>query len=267
MTIFRQGLFCVVLLSSHLIINAQNALLTGTPKTNVGFSDPDSLSSPPDDALGFPSRDAGLDVLPGFQNPPPGYGEVPFWWWSGDKLDKERLLWQIEELHKKGIAGMQVNYIHSDTSPWRTIMDDPKVFSEEWWDYWKFAAEQCHRLGMGIGLSGYTLDWPKKDNLFNRIIYNIPEIQGQELIADTIIGVTGGNKVTLQVSDKTIGIWAYPVKNGKITERGKDLASFLKNSTLTWDPAEGEWQVWVFTVESQPGTLNPMHPQSGENGD
>ena len=27
---------------------------------------------------GLPSRDPNLDVLPGFKNPPPGYGEVPF---------------------------------------------------------------------------------------------------------------------------------------------------------------------------------------------
>ena len=29
---------------------------------------------------GHPSRDKDLDVLPGFQNPPSGYGEVPFYW-------------------------------------------------------------------------------------------------------------------------------------------------------------------------------------------
>lgn len=39
--------------------------------------------------------------------PPPGYGEVPFWWWSGEKLDKARLLWQIEELHRAGVSGMK----------------------------------------------------------------------------------------------------------------------------------------------------------------
>jgi hypothetical protein len=37
-------------------------------------------------ARGYPSRDPNLDALPGFQNPPPGYGEVPFWWWTGDPL-------------------------------------------------------------------------------------------------------------------------------------------------------------------------------------
>jgi hypothetical protein len=65
--------------------------------------------------LGFPSQATDLNVLPGFRNPPAGYGEVPFWWWTGDPLDKDRLLWQIEELHRQGVAGMQINYAHQDT--------------------------------------------------------------------------------------------------------------------------------------------------------
>ncbi|MBT3290373.1 MAG: hypothetical protein HN380_23725, partial [Victivallales bacterium] len=75
-------------------------------------ADPVRLVPAPASTPGFPSRSPNLDVLPGFRNPPPGYGEVPFWWWTGDRLDKKRLLWQIEELHRKGVTGMQVNYAH-----------------------------------------------------------------------------------------------------------------------------------------------------------
>jgi hypothetical protein len=72
------------------------------------WSSPENLPNSPSGAPGFPSRAADLDVLPGFQNPPAGYGEVPFWWWTGDPLDKDRLLWQIEQLHRQGVAGMQI---------------------------------------------------------------------------------------------------------------------------------------------------------------
>jgi len=37
---------------------------------------------------GFPDRSPKLDVLPGFKNPPKGYGEVSFYWWLGDTLTK-----------------------------------------------------------------------------------------------------------------------------------------------------------------------------------
>lgn len=33
---------------------------------------------------GYPVKDAHLDILPGFINPPEGYGNVPFYWWNGD---------------------------------------------------------------------------------------------------------------------------------------------------------------------------------------
>ena len=39
-------------------------------------------------------------IRQGFAAPPAGYGEVPFWWWTGEKLDVDRLLWQLDELKK-----------------------------------------------------------------------------------------------------------------------------------------------------------------------
>ena len=135
---------------------------------SIDYSNPSLITPPAVIAPGFPDRSPGLNVLPGFKNPPPGYGEVPFWWWSGDPLDKERLLWQIEELHKKGINGMQINYIHKDSPGWPTYPAEPEIFSDNWWEMWKYAADEAGKRSMGIGMSGYTIDWPKSDNLFNK---------------------------------------------------------------------------------------------------
>ena len=120
---------------------------------------------------GIPSRASDLDVLPGFQNPPPGYGEVPFWWWTGDTPDSSRLIEQIKKLHEKGISGVQVNYSHYDTPGWMTEQDSPNIFSEEWWSVYEKVAQACADRDMGIGLSTYTLDWPNgANNLFNNFI-------------------------------------------------------------------------------------------------
>jgi hypothetical protein len=84
-------------LSGVLLLAASSGIIS-TPKTWAQDRDgsrPENLPGPPSGAPGFPSRATDLDVLPGFQNPPAGYGEVPFWWWTGDPLDKDRLLWQI----------------------------------------------------------------------------------------------------------------------------------------------------------------------------
>ncbi|MBP5285078.1 MAG: hypothetical protein ILO34_03075 [Kiritimatiellae bacterium] len=119
----------------------------------------------------------------GFKAPPPGYGEVPFWWWTGEKLDKERIAWQLEELHSKGVSGTQINYCHNRTGGWKTMPVEPAIFSEEWWDVFVFAAEKSHELGMGIGLSGYTLDWPGRDNLFRELGIDSEETRGTVLEA------------------------------------------------------------------------------------
>ena len=53
-------------------------------------------------------------ILPGFVHPPKGYGEVPFYWWQGDTLTRERLEWQLNQLQGKGISSLQINYSHLD---------------------------------------------------------------------------------------------------------------------------------------------------------
>jgi hypothetical protein len=253
-----------ILLAAPLTGFTQSNRLKTNPFADIDYSNPARLPAPPANAMGFPSRDADLDVLLGFQHPPPGYGEVPFWWWSGDPLNKERLLWQIDELHKKNIPGMQVNYMHKDTPGWPTYPAEPELFSDEWWDLWKFAANECLKRDMAIGLSGYTLDWPKSNNLFNRMIYSDPEIQGLELVADTVFRVQKGKPISLPVSDQVIGVWAYPFNDELLIPGGQNLASFIQNSTLRWTPSEGEWEVWVFAARRQPGTINPIHPLSGQ---
>lgn len=116
-----------------------------------------------------------------FVNPPREYGEVPFWWWIGDKLDKARLARQLEDLHRKGVAGTQVNYCHLRSGNWRTMPVEPEIFSKEWWDAFAFAVRKSHELGMGIGLSCYTLDWPGPDNLFRQLGITSSETQASVL--------------------------------------------------------------------------------------
>jgi hypothetical protein len=231
---------------------------------SIEYSNPSLITHPGVNAPGFPDRSPDLDVLPGFKNPPPGYGEVPFWWWSGDPLDKERLLWQIEELKKKGISGMQINYIHQDSPGWPTYPAEPEIFSDKWWEMWKYAADEAGKRSMGIGMSGYTIDWPKSDNLFNKLVYSIPEIQGVELLVDTIIRLNDGVAISMLLPENPLQVWAYPFKNGKLIPGGYSLAKYIKDHIFEWKPTEGNWEIWVYKTKRQPGTLNPIHPLSGK---
>jgi len=239
---------------------------------DAALGDPARLNAPPAESPGFPSRDPDLDALPGFQNPPPGYGEVPFWWWTGDPLDQERLQWQIDQLHAKGISGMQVNYAHEDTEGWLTYPSQPEVFSDAWWEMWKFVAGQCSQRGMGIGLSGYTLDWPNGKSLISRTIYSDPEIQGRELGLASKVRAGGGKAVTIEIPGDAVAVRAYAVdaerKLRLAAATGSDAASLdltpaVREGRLEWTPPPGDWEIWVLTAARKPGTLNPIHPQAG----
>ena len=134
--------------------------------------------------LGFPQSGeiAAKTIRADFKVPPPGYGEVPFWWWSGrEPLNKERMLEQIEELHKAGIAGVQVNYAHYRSGAWPTQDSTPALFTDEWWDFFSFAAQECGKRGMGISLSNYTLDFPDAENLWRKLKICTPEMYAIEL--------------------------------------------------------------------------------------
>jgi hypothetical protein len=215
-------------------------------------------------APGYPDRSPELDVRPGFVNPPPGYGEVPFWWWSGDDLDVDRMLGQVRELHKKGISGFQVNYSHFDTPGWATDSGEPKLFTDAWWKVYSRISEECGKLGMGIGISTYTLDWPNgAKNLFYDLFYSKPELHAIELVVGE--RVRGGEGFRFQVSG--VGCFAfraYAVKAGVLQPGGMDLTSFVRDGQLSWTAPAGEWEVWTFRAVRKPGSLNPLLPGAGE---
>jgi hypothetical protein len=85
---------------------------------------------------GHPDRSATMDALPGFKNPPKGYGEVPFYWWLGDTLTRAHLTDHLDKLAIRGVSSLQVNYAHSDRGgkSWGlTFKSKPAIFTDEWW--------------------------------------------------------------------------------------------------------------------------------------
>src|SRR5680860_679026 len=79
-----------------------------------------------------------------FESPDFSYWEeVPLWRWDGDKMDKERITFQLEELSIKGIKAV----CPIQRSPVRSY---PESFSDEWWKTLSYVHEECERLGMRL---------------------------------------------------------------------------------------------------------------------
>jgi len=249
------------MLQSAILLVLASAARSAEPSV---CADPVNAVPPPSQAPGYPSRDPGLDVLPGFQNPPRGYGEVPFWWWTGDPLDVERLTWQLEQLHQKGISGVQVNYAHEDSRGWPTYKAEPPIFSEAWWRVWGQVADECRKRGMGIGLSTYTLDWTGAENLFRQLFYSKPELNAFGLNPPLRKRLKGGQSANISVPDGFIAARAYRIDGGRLHRGGVDLATTILDGTISWTAPEGQWEVCVFSAGRQPNTINPLMRGAGE---
>ncbi len=82
-------------------------------QSDGSYSLSENLVKRPDSFLGFPVSNES-ELLNNFQDPPHGFGEVPFFWWTGgDTLTRERLLWQLDKLSETAVLGLNVSYNHT----------------------------------------------------------------------------------------------------------------------------------------------------------
>lgn len=229
------------------------------------MSDPSKLPPHPGDAVGFPSRAADLDAFPGFSSPPAGYGEVPFYWWVGDPLTKERLSWQLDQLKANGVTGLQVNYAHGKGGgiSWGLpYASDPPIFSDAWWELWNWAVQECKKRGMAIGLSDYTLAWPGNQQWIDEIMAD-PQMQGSVLESQKL-DAPAGKRFTLAVGENVVSLVAFPVRDGQLDgSAAVDLLAKVKDKSLTWEVPQGVWQVVMVSRRGVPQSIDPMNATVG----
>jgi hypothetical protein len=107
------------------------------------------------------------------------FGPVPIWWWSGAKVTRERLRWQMEKLTSQGVAQAVIMNLAPSGPLYGALADDPPFMSEAWWELFLGACEDADELGFRfwpydqIGFSGA--------NFQGRLVTRNPEWAGQKL--------------------------------------------------------------------------------------
>ncbi|GAA3075045.1 hypothetical protein GCM10010464_43900 [Pseudonocardia yunnanensis] len=128
-----------------------------------------------DDAL-----TAGVgELLRRFTDPDPRFGPLPIWWWSGARITRERLRWQMEQLVAGGVRQAVVLCLAPTGPMFGSVADDPPFLSPEWLELFDQACADAEELGFTlwmydqIGFSGA--------NLQGRLIADEPSFAGQAL--------------------------------------------------------------------------------------
>ena len=215
---------------------------------------------------GYPDRSPNLDVLPGFKNPPKGYGEVSFYWWVGDTLTKDRILWQLDQLRKMQITGLQINYCHSDKGgvlyglPYPS---QPRLFSDQWWNLFQWFLKEAQKRGMSVSLSDYTLSPAGQGFYVDEMLKENPGMFGAKL-ESRILEMTGNQRLKIDIPENTIMMRAYPFNNGTLKEEASvDLKSMIGRSELDWNVPSGNWKIITVYKKVVNGSFDPMNPMSG----
>jgi hypothetical protein len=163
------------------------------------------------------------------------WGEVPLWWWEGDRLTKNRLVWQLETLASEGVKSI----CPIQRSPGRC---DPQSFSPDWWNMFSFVHGECQRLGMSlwaydqVGYGHYG--WLEKaaaqagDKSTKRIHF---------LSVDSNDSPT----VAMELPDgQLLAARAFPQFGDTHSDEDSiDLRGFVEDGKLTWRPSGGSWKV------------------------
>jgi hypothetical protein len=214
---------------------------------------------------GYPDKKPDFDVLPGFVTPPKGYGNIPFYWWNGDTLIKERLEQQLDILSASATDGFAVSYIH--TNPDVDTLENkngyglfgmtepgvPKVFSDEWWDIWNWFSGECGKRGMGVGLDDYTMGWVGNgyypDELDTMFVFK--GSKGE--LAITVDTIQGGKMYESDIPVEVLAVVAWPDKI--------ELTDKVKNGKIRWTVPKGR-ECYVYTITTKPGYA--IHPEHGK---
>jgi len=118
-------------------------------------------------------------VYQNFKEAKPEFSPVPIWWWSGGKVTKEGITWQLQELVKGGIHNAIILNLAPSGPLYGSAPDNPLFLTDEWWDLFAHTLQVAKQVGVRIwfydqlGFSGAGLQ--------ARVVRDNPEFRGIEL--------------------------------------------------------------------------------------
>ena len=209
--------------------------------------------------------DNELSIQKQFINPPAQYGMVPFFWWTGEPLNIDRIKWELDQLKGNGFSGVSINYTHTNLG--HSYKGSPPLFSDKWWTFWEDVVSECAKRDMAIGYDDYIVTHgnPELATIGSQILLNNPE-SSSLVIRQNGITAGQGKKISLRdaPADSIVSIVAYRSdQNGLNTLSKIDLLSLAKKGAVEWTVPDGNWYIsTLYTGRLPYGVLNPLYAKN-----
>jgi alpha-L-rhamnosidase/Glycosyl hydrolases family 2, sugar binding domain len=206
-----------------------------------------------------PDRPTRAALARQFRDPPPEYGPIDGWWWEAGRLDRDKLRWQLEELRDKGISGtwFYARFLYGEP-----LGSQPPYFSDEWWEFTRFAAQEHQRLGLIDWFSNWTALQFEQGAIRAQREAN-PALWGRRLVIFTAAADEGATvELTLGPDDELVDAAAYRF-DGEVVDHGSrvPLTDSVRDQRLEWRAAGPGWLLTA--VAARPWDLDYLGPQVG----
>lgn len=132
-----------------------------------------------------------------FLHPGPEYTPIPFWFWN-DRLDKQKLLEQIEDFYEKGVEGFVLH-------PRIGIPKDIEYLSEQFMDYVVFAVEEAHKRNMQVILYDEAMYPSGAAN--GKVVELNPDYASRGLTSTVYSAIEFPYTITLKPNERVVAVF------------------------------------------------------------
>ncbi len=181
-----------------------------------------------------------------FDDPPRSFSLVPIWWWSGEKLDAQRLRWQLERFAEGGVYNLLIMNLAPGGPLYGSDADDPPYFSEAWWTIFKGVCEDARALG--ISLWFYDQFGFSSANMQARLVTQQPAFAGQSL-ERVACDVEGTGMLECPEAGTLLAAFSLPIdRQGQPV--GEPILVLMHGRSATWQGSGAHRLMLFYSIES-----------------
>jgi len=193
----------------------------------------------------------------GFLNPPIDCWPHTRWWWPGNAVTKEEITWELEEMYKHGIGGVE-------------IMNFTRVYekgnipylSDQFFEMLKHTIKVAKQLGMEVSITfgpGWNFGgfWLPQEDRSQCMVVSSIELDGPQIFWEELprYKKTPDIRGEIQIEDipdidKLIAVVAGKVINDVIDPTTLiELTQKVIDNSLSWEVPEGRWRLMAFWLK------------------
>jgi hypothetical protein len=186
------------------------------------------------------------DLDANFVKPPDDAKPRVYWFWIYNRVDKAGITRDLEQFKAKGISG--VNLICTGGYAGAAPLPGVKYQSPEWWDLFRFTAQEAKRLNIELGFNlsagGWVMEgpWLTPDNAMKKVVQADLNVEGPENFSDKL-----PQPEIVDGYYHDYCVQAFPRKGAGVAISPGDVidltTKFQPDGTLQWEVPAGKWTI------------------------